>query len=409
MIAITILPFLIATFFLFSAQRRADEADRGVARTLQMQSLLDRTSILIKTEAGAPMPVDLIARRNEAMARLRADLAEMQAAEDVVLAARRAESRNAHRRALVTWIVASLGLAAGVITALFLMGTVASRITAATENATRLAAGEAMQPMTVSRDEVGSLSDALTRTFGLLQSRDQELRRRVADLAAANTELEAFSYSVSHDLRAPLRHIAGFAALLEKRAGDRLDDESNRYLHTITGAAARMGRLVDDLLAFSRMARADMSCKDVNMNDVVRDVVQEATQQTARRAIDWSTHPLSPVKGDPTMLRLALSNLVSNAVKYTSTREQAKIEIGEQPSANGQRVLYVRDNGVGFDMAYAHKLFGVFQRLHGADEFEGTGIGLANVRRIAQRHGGRTWAEAELDKGATFYMSLPVK
>jgi signal transduction histidine kinase len=476
LIALAILPLVVTAFFLYSVQRRVDQAERSVAQTLHVKSLLDRASTLVsdaelgarnylvtrspaaiagvrttsanlatvvaeisslitdqsqrdrlrtfiahaqgrtltalieyaqKSPAGAPLPIDLISRSNEAMVRLRGDLAAMQTAEDALLVARGGEARRARTRELLTVALGTTGFAAGVAVSLFFMGTLAGRIGAATANARRLAAGEPLLPMAVSRDEVGSLAEALTRTFGLLQSRDLELRRRVDDLAAANAELEAFSYSVSHDLRAPLRHIAGFAALLEKRAADRLDEDSARYLQTIAGAAARMGRLVDDLLAFSRMGRTDMLCKEVNLDDVIRDLVAEATEQSAGRRIHWSTHSLPLVKGDRTMLRVALSNLLSNAVKYTATRPLAEIEIGAQRSTNGERVVYVRDNGVGFDMAYAHKLFGVFQRLHGSDEFEGTGIGLANVRRIVQRHGGRTWAEAELGKGATFYVSLP--
>jgi light-regulated signal transduction histidine kinase (bacteriophytochrome) len=168
-----------------------------------------------------------------------------------------------------------------------------------------------------------------------------------------------------------------------------------------------MGRLLDDLLAYSRMGRAEMLCHDVNLTDIVNEVVAEAGADTAGRTIQWHTRPLPLVRGDRNMLRAAFINLVGNAVKYTSTRQVAEIEIGSQPATNGDRVVYVRDNGVGFDMAYADKLFGVFQRLHGPDEFEGTGIGLANVRRIVQRHGGKTWAEGSVDHGATFFISLP--
>jgi signal transduction histidine kinase len=275
------------------------------------------------------------------------------------------------------------------------------------------------------RDEIGRLAVAFKTMATEVQSSRQrletrveerttaiaelntQLEQRVGDLKSLAGELEAFSYSVSHDLRAPLRHIAGFATLLQKRAGDTLDGEGARYLRTIVEAAARMGRLVDDLLAFSRMGRAAMLEKHVDLDQVVGDVVREATADAAGRRINWTTHPLPSVAGDPAMLRLAFANLVSNAVKYTASRPVAEIEIGATPAVNGERVVYVKDNGVGFDMAYVDKLFGVFQRLHGADQFEGTGIGLANVRRIVQRHGGRTWAEGAVDQGATFFMSLP--
>jgi signal transduction histidine kinase len=360
------------------------------------------------TMPGAPVPLELLARSRASMGALRVDLAAMQTAEDVLLASRSAYARQTRRQALGVVIGGALvGLIGGIIAALILTATVARRIGEVTANARRLASGESVAPMAVSRDEVGVLAGSLERASALLRERDIELQRQLDEVAATNRELEAFSYSVSHDLRAPLRHVAGFASLLEKRAGDGLDPEGRRHLRTIVEAAARMGRLVDDLLEFSRMGRADMVRKTVNLNDVVQDVLREVGQDTRDRRIEWTTHPLPPVAGDQAMLRMALANLVSNAVKYSATREVAEIEIGAKPAVNGERVLYVRDNGVGFDMAYADKLFGVFQRLHSAEEFEGTGIGLANVRRIVQRHGGKTWAEGSVDGGATFFISLP--
>jgi light-regulated signal transduction histidine kinase (bacteriophytochrome) len=317
-------------------------------------------------------------------------------------------ARNARRQSLsVALLGVVTGLLGGVAAALLFTTTIARRIDDATRNAQRLAIGDAVLPMTAAQDEVGMLAGAIERASVLLRERDEELQRRLRDVASANKELEAFSYSVSHDLRAPLRHIAGFASLLEKRVGDRFDAESTRYMQTIRDAAARMGRLVDDLLGFSRMGRAEMLHAFVNLDDVVREVVAEQSQDTAGRRIEWNTHALPTVRGDRALLRVALSNLVSNAIKYTGTRPVAKIEIGAEPPINGERILYVRDNGVGFDMAYGDKLFGVFQRLHAAEEFEGTGIGLANVRRIVQRHGGRTWAEGAVGRGATFFISLP--
>ena len=255
-----------------------------------------------------------------------------------------------------------------------------------------------------SRRDLETRVEERTRAIGALNA---QLERRVVELKSLSEELEAFSYSVSHDLRAPLRHVSGFAALLQQRAGAALDAASESHLRRITDAATRMGQLIDELLTFSRMGRAEMHRAAVPLDDVIKEVVREVEQETAGRRIDWTVHPLPAVAGDPAMLRLALTNLVSNAVKYTGTRDVARIEIGEQPATNGERVIYVKDNGVGFDMSYAHKLFGVFQRLHAADEFDGTGIGLANVRRIVHRHGGRTWAEGAVDRGATFFISLP--
>jgi PAS domain S-box-containing protein len=236
-----------------------------------------------------------------------------------------------------------------------------------------------------------------------------ELRvvERTAQLEAANEELEAFSYSVSHDLRAPLRHVTGFVALLQKDAGPLLSGKNLQRLTTISQAAKLMGVLIDDLLAFSRIRRSEMKKTDVNLDALVQDALGDFRAETQERKIAWIVHPLPSVRADRALLRLALVNLISNAVKFTQARAEAKIEIGSASSGGGETVIFIRDNGAGFDPRYAHKLFGVFQRLHSQDEFEGTGIGLANVQRIIHRHGGRTWAEGVVDGGATFYFSIP--
>ena len=234
-----------------------------------------------------------------------------------------------------------------------------------------------------------------------------ELQRRGELLEAANKELEAFSYSVSHDLRAPLRHIDGYAALLRKSVEHSLNDKAARYLQTISDSAKQMGQLIDDLLVFSRMGRQEMLHTTVNMDQLIKGILADLRLDLQGRQISWTIASLPDVKGDPSMLRQVFMNLITNALKFTSTRAAAVIEIGVEPTSSAEIVLFVRDNGVGFDMQYAPKLFGVFQRLHRADEFEGTGIGLANVRRIVHRHGGRTWAEGVPDKGATFYVALP--
>ena len=240
-----------------------------------------------------------------------------------------------------------------------------------------------------------------------IQGLNQDLAQRSIALEASNKELEAFAYSISHDLRAPLRHIAGFAELLRKNAGASLNEKSQRYLTMILEAANRMGSLIDDLLAFSRISRAEAQKSLVDLGQIVKEVVADVRQDTKERDIIWRIDPLPACYGDRSMLRLALVNLIANAVKFTRTRPQAEIEIGCTDKDRGDAALFIRDNGVGFDMNYSNKLFGVFQRLHTQEAFEGTGIGLATVQRIVHRHGGRIWAESTVDGGATFYLSLP--
>jgi signal transduction histidine kinase/DNA-binding LacI/PurR family transcriptional regulator len=235
----------------------------------------------------------------------------------------------------------------------------------------------------------------------------QSLQQQSAQLEAANKELDAFAYSVSHDLRAPLRHVDAFIEMLKRRAQTSLDVQSQHYMDVIAESAKKMGILIDDLLSFSRMGRNEMITAQVNLEELVRDVIQECKHEAGDREIEWKIAPLPSIVGDWAMLRVALVNLISNALKFTRPREITKIEIGCERKEGAEIVIFVRDNGVGFDMAYVDKLFGVFQRLHQTDEFEGTGIGLANVRRVINRHGGRVWAEGEVDRGATFYFSLP--
>jgi PAS domain S-box-containing protein len=245
-----------------------------------------------------------------------------------------------------------------------------------------------------------------------------ELEQRVAertaqlgtanvDLKTCNEELEAFSYSVSHDLRAPLRHVLGYVDMLQKDAGPSLSEKSLCHLKTITQATRRMTKLIDDLLTFSRIGKSEMLKTEVNLDMLVRETLGDFEVETKDRNIGWKIHPLPCVRGNRSLLRMALVNLMSNAVKFTGARAEPKIEIGSISEGNGETVVFIRDNGAGFDPDYADKLFGVFQRLHSQDEFEGTGIGLANVQRIIHRHGGRAWAEGMVDGGATFYFSIP--
>jgi light-regulated signal transduction histidine kinase (bacteriophytochrome) len=245
--------------------------------------------------------------------------------------------------------------------------------------------------------------DEIERSRTQLEDRVKE---RTAELTFINQELDAFSYSVSHDLRAPLRHMTGFVALLDRHAGAGFDETSRRYVDVIATASKHMGQLIDDLLGFSRMGRKALAKTTVDLAALLKESQLDVLPAAAGRDIAWTFHPLPTVAADPAMLKQVFVNLLSNAVKYTSTRARAEIEVGAS-SADGEVVVFFRDNGVGFDMQYASKLFGVFQRLHRAEEFEGTGIGLANVRRIVHRHGGRVWAEGELDRGATFFVALP--
>ncbi|NID17188.1 ATP-binding protein [Luteibacter yeojuensis] len=254
-----------------------------------------------------------------------------------------------------------------------------------------------------------TVSDITARA--LVEQKVSELNRqlegKVEQISDVNRELEAFSYSVSHDLRAPLRHISGFAGKLETQLGDQADDRARHYIDVISSSSRRMAQLIDDLLVFSRLGRGALRLQPVDMQSLVEEARALVETDTRDRRIDWKIAPMPIVVGDENMLRTVWQNLLGNAVKYTGNREVATIEVSVNRLPAGDYEFSVRDNGAGFDMQYAGKLFGVFQRLHRASEFPGNGIGLANVRRIIARHGGRTWAEGETGVGATFHFSLP--
>jgi hypothetical protein len=235
---------------------------------------------------------------------------------------------------------------------------------------------------------------------------ERHVRERTAELEAANRELEAFSYSVSHDLRAPLRAISAFSHLLVEEHSAQMSEEGQRLLNRVTANTERMEQLIEDLLRFSRLGRQPLSKHSVNMSTLVRESLEELRKEQGHREIEVQVGDLPDCTGDPSLLKQVIVNLLSNAFKYTRDRERTVIEVacGQQ---EGEPVYVVRDNGVGFDMRYAGKLFGVFQRMHSAEEFEGTGVGLSIVQRIIQRHGGRIWAEAEVGKGAMFSFTLP--
>ncbi|HYD99825.1 MAG TPA: ATP-binding protein [Alphaproteobacteria bacterium] len=254
--------------------------------------------------------------------------------------------------------------------------------------------------------QVDAAKELRNAVVGIVLRRAEELAALNEELERSNKELEAFSYSVSHDLRAPFRHIVGYSELLREREGDRLSERGRRYVETIIESALSAGDLVDSLLSFSQMGRMTLIPIRIDTARLVAEVWQSLETERAGRAVTLWTGALHPAWGDASMLRLVLQNLLSNAIKYTRIRPEARIEVGSRRD-EAETVFHVRDNGVGFDMAYVHKLFGVFQRLHRMEEYQGTGIGLANVRRIVERHGGRTWAEGAVDGGATFYFALP--
>ena len=238
---------------------------------------------------------------------------------------------------------------------------------------------------------------------------EQRVLKRTEDLQAAVKELEAFSYSVSHDLRAPLRAMDGFARILNDDFSPQLPEEGQRYLGKVRESAQKMGTLIDDLLAFSRLSRLDIKVQDVKPKPIVHQVLNDLQAELVGRDVEFTIGELCECRSDPVMLRQVFVNLLQNAIKFTRGREPALIEVGCRSENNqeGKSLYFVKDNGVGFDMRYVDKLFGVFQRLHRVEDYEGTGVGLATVQRIIQRHGGRIWAEAEVDKGATFYFTMP--
>jgi signal transduction histidine kinase len=327
---------------------------------------------------------------------------------DRLYASAKTAMTTAQNRGLLL-ILASIigGVFAIVINSAFIGRIVAKRTSALAEGVGIMGTGNLDYRIDVrGDDELSSLARSSNEMAAKLQSSYAALEKESANLKSANEELEAFSYSVSHDLRTPLRAINGFSRAVTEDYADRLDDEGKRLLDVISHNAKKMGQLIDDLLAFSRIGRLELKKQETDMHALVNSVAQDLKQTASGRIIQIDIKPLPAAMGDPAMIRQIIVNLLSNAIKFSQPRDSIIIEIGSRPDEL-ENVYYVKDHGVGFDMLYADKLFGVFQRLHGQEQFEGTGVGLALVQRIVHRHSGRLWAEGKVNEGATFYFTLP--
>lgn len=379
-----------------------DDIARNLERSTALFDLL--TDLPREDDSGDGTP----STRAEFRARLNIQMLRL-SRETHGLASRLAGSASARasgsqRRTLGLVVAMMTGvLAVTALNALQVNRLLQRRIGLLREGAERVSRGQLEHQIAVVGDD--ELAD-LARAFDAMTARLQEAKR---GMEASNRELEAFSYSVSHDLRAPLRHVIGFVELLQQSASEGLDARSRHYLQVISEAARKMGVLIDDLLAFSRVGRVEMRQSPVSLQRLVEEVVKELAPAAGGREVAWDVGVLPDVSGDEAMLRQVWRNLLGNALKFTRPRAPGRISIGAVQAAPGEVELYVKDNGVGFDMKYAGKLFQVFQRLHPETEFEGTGIGLAIVQRIVHRHGGRVRAEGAPGDGATFWFTLPTK
>lgn len=379
-----------------------------------------RTNLPESVSAGSP----IILKSRHQMEEVRSVLKSMAVSEDSILGDRINDYNEIrHRLNISLGVLLLLAVLCGLTASYIVSASILMRVNNLETYARQVSRGQTAMWKDSGLDELGSLGhsvqvmtnnllireEALRDARGQLESANDNLAAQLQETQNANRELEAFSYSVSHDLRAPLRHVAGFSELMLKNA-DSLDSKNQRYLNIISSSIRQMGVLIDDLLAFSRMGRASLKSDPVDLNETIGDVMVDLGPDMQNRNVQWEIGQLPTVLGDKGTIRLVMQNLMGNALKYSRSRDPAiiKIALEEQQKPEMAKIV-VSDNGVGFDMNYKDKLFGVFQRLHNSEDFEGTGIGLATVRRIVQRHGGDVTAEGEIDKGARFSFTLPTE
>jgi signal transduction histidine kinase len=386
----------------------------------EVHASIDHMRVLIEEEFGLlaslagepganPLPeserrsLDRSAALIERIRRLTAAIEQRQMA---VVETRNREQQQQEQEIQYLLGIGSIGCsAAGFFAALIFARGISRRHAVLADNVGRLARGETPRLLPPGDLEIAWIDAQFRDAANHLKQKEADLRQAVQRLEIANSELESFSYSVSHDLRAPLRAISGFSQALEEDCGDKLDEAGRDSLRRIRSAATRMGLLIDDMLVLSRITRMDLQREPVDVSGVAASVVSELSQRSPNRLVDVQIAPGVKANADPRMLRIALENLIENAFKYTTKAPRPHIEIGSARHG-GPPIYYVRDNGAGFDMQYADRLFGAFQRLHNEKEFSGTGIGLATVQRIVHRHGGRIWADAVVNSGASFYFTL---
>jgi signal transduction histidine kinase len=388
-------------------------ASSGSKRTLDIASQIVDTVDAGRT-ADSPYVQVLLGDQKHAMDAVRLALGTLRRSNDARVAESQADLARLRQRLAPVVLITFIGGLAGAIGAGWLFATgISTRVRALEDNAERLARGDRLRyAPSRGRDEIGSLDRALRRASLLLRIRDRELRslnatleRTVHEQTLLNRELEAFSYSVSHDLRAPLRSIDGFAQALREDWGDRLDETAQDHLSRVRNAAQRMGRLIDDLLKLSRLTRAQIQRSDVDLTALAHEIARELHERNPTRQVAWAIAPGLRAYCDPALARIVLENLLGNAWKFTAKTADARIEFHAVPDSRPP-LFVVRDNGAGFDMNYADKLFAPFQRLHGERDFPGTGIGLATVQRIIRKHGGDVRTRAGVGLGATFFFTL---